>query len=222
MSLLLQLIPLAQAPAHPGWLDAHERERLAGIHDPRRAAEFVAGHCLARQLAAELAGGHAPEWRFEVDGAGRRGLVHDQAGLRLHASISHARAGVAVAVATVPLGVDVEAAGQPRDWLRLAQAMFAPDEVQAVATATGPAREATFLCAWTLKEAWAKRSGRGLQRHEARACLAVDCGAAEAEAWTWRLADGGSLALAAAAGAQVQARGVAGEPRGWRYVAGSP
>lgn len=217
MSLLLQLTPLSDAPAQAAWLGAEEQVRLADIHDATRAAQYLAGHCLARQLAADLAGGHAGQWQLVVGDDGRRRMEHAQRP-PLFASISHVRTLVAVAVGSSPLGVDLEATGQPRDWLALARTMFSPAEVQALAAASESELETRFLATWTLKEAWAKRSGRGLQRQAARRCTAEACDAAGAEAWTWRLPDGGSLALAAPAGAAVVARGVAGAPRPWRYL----
>jgi hypothetical protein len=217
MSLLLQLIPLGDAPAMPAWLDPHEQARLAEITDQARAAQYIAGHCLARQLAAALAGGHASQWRLVVAADGRRRLEHAELA-SLWTSISHAGASLAVAVGLDPLGVDLEAAGRGRDWMALARTMFSPAEVQVLEAGPDTDLESRFLATWTLKEAWAKRSGRGLQRHEARRCTALACGAADAEAWTWRLPDGGSLALAAAAGAGVRAQGAAGEPRPWRYL----
>lgn len=217
MSLLLQLTPLADAPAHTAWLDESERARLEEITDATRAAQYVAGHCLVRALAAERSGGSAPEWRLVVAPDGRRRLEHDRLA-PMFASISHAREGLAVAVGFHPIGVDLESAGKPRDWLRLARTMFSPDEVQALGTAPPTVREAHFLATWTLKEAWAKRSGRGLQRQAARRCTAMACSDTEAEAWTWTLPDGGSLALAASVGATVVARGSTGEARPWRYL----
>ncbi|MCX7033291.1 MAG: 4'-phosphopantetheinyl transferase superfamily protein [Arenimonas sp.] len=214
---LLQLLPLADAPAHVSWLDEDERARLAQITDRARAAQYVAGHCLARQLASDLCGGGAAQWRLTVGGDGRRRLEHPQQAT-LYTSISHTRTHLAVAVGPAPVGVDLEAAGQARDWLALARTMFSPGETQALAGAGESGREAHFLATWTLKEAWAKRSGRGLQRQAARRCTADACGAADAEAWTWRTPDGGSLALAASVGDAVVARGAPGEARPWRFL----
>ena len=217
MTLLLHLTTMADAPAQPAWLDADEQARLAEISDPARAAQFVAGHCLARELAAQLGGGSASQWRFVVAADGRRRLAHAQHA-PLYASISHSRTALAVAVGRVPLGVDVETPGPPRDWLSLARTMCSPDEVRALADTAEPARPAQFLATWTLKEAWAKRSGLGLQRQSARRCTARACDAPEAEAWTWALPEGGTLALAASVGARVVVAGATDEARPWRYL----
>ena len=216
MSLLLQLTTLDEAPAHPAWLGDDERARLAGITDPTRAAQFVAGHCLARHLAASLSGGSAEHWRLVVGAEGRRRLEHAQFA-PLFASISHARSLLAVAVGPQPLGVDLETSGRSRDWLAVARSVFSPAEVQALEALPETGRESSFLTTWTLKEAWAKRSGRGLQRQAARRCTARACDPADAEAWTWWQTGSGPLALAAWAGASVHARGATGEIRAWRY-----
>jgi 4'-phosphopantetheinyl transferase len=217
MDLLLQLATLSDAPAHPAWLGPDEQARLAGITDATRAAQFVAGHCLARQLAAEAAGGSATEWRFCVDTDGRRWLEHARLA-PVYTSISHSRSALAVAVGPSALGVDFETTGRARDWQALAGALFSPEEARHLAAAPEAGREAAFLTLWTLKEAWAKRSGRGLQRQTARRCTARPCDPGDAEAWTWSLPDGGLLALAASAGARVHLRGVAGAGQPWRYL----
>ena len=217
MSPLLQLMPLTDAPAHLAWLGDDERTQLAAITHFTRARQFVAGHCLARQLAADWAGGAAPEWRLRVADDGRRGLDHPRLA-PLFVSISHGGALLAAAVGGDPLGVDLESAGKQRDWVALARTMFSPAEVEALQACSDADRKSAFLDAWTLKEAWAKRSGRGLQRQSARQCTSVAWPAHGAEAWTWRLPDGGSLALATTSVAKLSIRGVVGEPRAWRYI----
>ena len=216
MSLLLQLMPLSEAPSHRTWLDDSERARLLGIKDAQRAAQFLAGHCLARQLAGTFSGGQPQEWSLRVAGNGQRWLDHPSRPT-LAVSLSHAGRDVVAAVGTGALGVDIEPGGQARRWLALSRAMLSAPEQAAVAAASDEARAGIFLQAWTLKEAWAKRSGRGLQRDEARRCAAETDNTAQAEAWTWQLADGTNLALAAWPGADVRTLGLEADRRGWRY-----
>ncbi len=72
-------------------------------------------------------------------------------------SLSHTRGAVACAVSDAPVGVDVEPLGrQIRDWGRLAERFYAPEEQS---YAGSPER---FLEVWTRKEAYLKRDGRGL------------------------------------------------------------
>lgn len=216
MSLLLQLTTLDLAPADVSWLADDERARLAGISDASRAAQFVAGHCLARRLAAEGSGGSETQWRLVVDPDGRRRLEHARLA-PLYTSISHAHNRLVVAVGPRPMGVDLEAPGRARDWRALARTVFSPQEVRELEAVPDDRLASAFQTTWTLKEAWAKRSGLGLQRSTARRCTALACEAAQAEAWTWSLPDGGCLAVAASVGTVVQARGVDGQATPWRY-----
>lgn len=219
MSVLLQLLPLSQAPSHRAWLDDAERARLDGIKDAQRAAQFLAGHCLARQLAGMFAGGEPQAWSLRVAQGGQRWLHHPTQPT-LGVSLSHSNETLVAAVGARALGVDVEPAGQSRDWLGLSRAMLSEAEHAPVLAAAAENRASVFLLAWTLKEAWAKRSGRGLQREEARRCTAERAGSAVAEAWTWRQADGLAVALAAWPGAQTRTLGLDDVPCGWRYREG--
>lgn len=78
------------------------------------------------------------------------------------ASLSHTRALAAIALARVPVGVDVERARVGRDLEMVARAAFAPEERAWWERLPAPAREAAFLRAWTLKEAVLKAAGLGL------------------------------------------------------------
>lgn len=217
MSVLLQRLPLASAPAQLSWLTAEEHVRLADISDAMRAAQFLGGHGLARQLAAQLAGGEPGQWSLRVAQDGRRWLDHhDRPSVAV--SIAHAGDHVAAAVGRQPLGLDIEAAGRTRDWLALARTVFSDAENLALGAASPDSRAAVFRETWTLKEAWAKRSGRGLQRTLARRCSAQPCGSADAEAWTWADAQGVAVALAAWPGADIRALGLEGPARAWRYL----
>ena len=219
MSVLLQRMPLASAPVQLSWLTAEERVRLAEISDAMRAAQFLAGHGLARQLAAQFAGGEPGQWSLRVAQDGRRWLDHRDLP-SVAVSIAHAGDEVAAAVGRQPLGLDIEAPGRPRDWLALARTVFSDAENLALGAASPDSRAAVFRQTWTLKEAWAKRSGRGLQRTQARRCSAQPCGTAEAEAeaWTWADAQGVAVALAAWPGADIRTLGLEGPARGWRYL----
>ena len=64
--VLLALAPIASVPAMTAWLGGGERDRLAAITSGPRRAQFLAGHVLARQLAAEFAGGAPEAWHFLV------------------------------------------------------------------------------------------------------------------------------------------------------------
>ena len=150
---------LAEAGAPVGGvLSPAEQERMARLRRPSDREDFQAAHRLIRKCAARLLGvGPAdvsvvqrcatcggPHGRPEVDG-------HPDIG----ASLAHSRGVVAVAVGTVPLGIDVEAF-PPAAGLAAADlsAALTTAEITAIGSASDPTR-ATLL-AWVRKEACLK------------------------------------------------------------------
>lgn len=199
------------------WLVAAERERLEKITAPLRRRQFLAGHWLVRDLAARCRGGAAADWQLETDGRGQPALRNRNT--RLCASISHSGGFVAVAVATQPVGLDLEYPGRPRDLAALAGFTFSPEECRALEDTPDEQRLRQFLSTWSLREAFGKRSGEGLQPSRARRMLAREADPASAEAWLWDLPGQGVLALAAWPGARVsvQAAQALPAPGTWCY-----
>lgn len=199
--VLVRVATLDDAPAGEGCLDAGERERLAGLRDPLRRRQYLAGHAIARELATTLAGGKAADWCWRVCDDGRRELRRGP--LRLCVSPSHSGRHVAVAVAVRPVGLDLEARGESRDWPILAGRLFSPP-LAAWVLSSPEGVPARFRRAWALVEARAKRSGEGIQRSRVRRWTFGPAAADAADAWTWPLDDAGHcLALAAWPGARV-------------------
>ncbi|GAB2655531.1 4'-phosphopantetheinyl transferase family protein [Arenimonas aestuarii] len=199
------------------WLDAAERRRLDAISAPLRRRQFLAGHWLVRDLAARSRGDTATDWRLETDDRGQPALRRGNA--RLAASISHSGGFVAVVVASQPVGLDLEFPGRPRDLAALAAFTFSPQECRALESAPAEQKVRQFLSTWSLKEAYGKRAGDGLQPSRARQTLAREADPATAEAWLWNLPEQGVLSLAAWPGARIamQASPVLAAPSTWRY-----
>ena len=138
------------------WLSPAERARLADIHAPRRAAQFVAGRWLARVLLAERFGGVPDDWTIEAsaDGAPR---VAGHAGK--HLSIAHGGDRVACAVGDRPLGLDLEVRRPGRSRAALLEAITSATERNVLLAERQDDTETLALEAWTLKEAALKCRG---------------------------------------------------------------
>lgn len=223
--VVLELRPLEHAAdeaasAGVAWLSATEAGRLARIGAPLRRRQYLAGHWLARCLAAGRHGGEPAAWQFGNDEAGRPRLVLPGRSA-VSASVSHSRDWIAVALAATPVGIDLEFPRRARRLSALAAFAFSPEENAHLAMLAEDAHSEAFHALWTLKEARGKRGGEGLQPSQARRVTARACAASEAEALHWPLAGQGSLALAAWPGLQVEGRGFDAEsaPTYWRYVA---
>jgi hypothetical protein len=135
-----------QSPVTDAWraqqmaqLTATEHARLARIERQLRREQFVVGHGVLR-WALKSAG--FPEATIEVDADGR---VRLHARGSSYASIAHSANWVAVVLADVPVGVDLESTRPLRD-LRGAAALLglAPDQVQS---------PESILRAWVAAEA---------------------------------------------------------------------
>jgi len=133
------------SPVADGWqasqierLTPTERARLARIDRPLRREQFVVGHSTLRWVLAAAGFGDA---MIEIAADGQV-LLH--ASVPVYASIAHRANAVAVLVADVPVGVDLESMQPVRDG-RAAAAMLG--------LADGAHDTASILYAWVVAEA---------------------------------------------------------------------
>lgn len=179
------------------WLTDAERQRLEGMASAERRASFLAGHRLARALAASWHGVDAARVAVDRHDDGRPSLLLDGEPSPLSLSLSHSGGWVVAAVSTLPIGVDVEVPRRTRDFHALARRAFAPEEASRLASVPLDMQAAAFHELWALKEARGKRSGEGLLPARARRVQAVPVpSSTAADAMSWRLERDGAVALA--------------------------
>jgi len=199
------------------WLTRHEQDRMQAIAAPLRRRQFLAGHWVARVLAAQACGGEPGQWRLQTLDDPRPRLSC-RGRPELWASLSHSGPAVAAGVAHQPLGLDLELSRRERDVVALSRFALAPEEAaQVAALAPGQEQRARFHLLWTLKEARGKRSGEGIRLSTARRVAARPSLPAVAEAWHWPLPEYGSLALAGWPGLRVSLAGPTSMASAWRY-----
>lgn len=203
-------------PAGDAWLSPGERARLARMGSPVRRRQFLAGHWLARDLAAAALGGAPADWTWRSDDDARPRLARAGGGATW-ASISHCGGWIGAAVAPDAFGLDLEVPRRDRDLDALARFVLAPAERDALAALPAAGRATAFYRYWTLKEAEGKRAGQGVLPARARGLAARPAGDDEAEAWTWSLPGGGHASLAAWPGARFELDGPLDGRRGWRF-----
>lgn len=144
-----------------GWLsrlDEQERNQ-AGLfrHSADRRA-YIAAHFLRRALLAAFLACPPEQLRWRQEAGGRPELA---SGDPLRFSLSRTRSLVACAAsADGALGLDIETEERARDSMAIAYTCFTPEE-SALVHRGGMA---SFLRLWTLKEAFLKATGVGLQR----------------------------------------------------------
>ena len=148
----------------PAVLSAEERsraDRFVVAHGGRR---FAAGRAALRQTLAALRGVAAAALVFSTGPNGKPFLPGGP-----HFNLSHTGAVALFAVATFPVGVDVEAVRTVEPGV--ANSVFTPGELTYLAGLPSPERRAAFFRGWTRKEAVIKANGGSIAELQAIAVL---------------------------------------------------
>lgn len=201
------------------WLTAEERQRFDGMASTERRDSFLAGHRLARELGAQRHGVGFERVSVHRLDDGRPSLHVDGMASPLSISLSHSGGWILAGIADAPIGVDVEVPRRPRDIEALARHAFSLPEVQRLRAQPEALRLGTFHEIWALKEARGKRSGEGFLPGRARCYCAHPAAGTHVQAVSWRLGEGGAVAIALEGGAAVQLDdgGLLSAPTLWRY-----
>ncbi len=139
-------------------LSEEEAERVEGMVAHRRA-EYVAARAGVKRVLAELLAVEAATIDLRISPNGKPQLK----GAELHFNLSHSGGQVALAVGTVELGIDVEAAWSHVVSAGLAAHVMTDLERATFANVDAHLRQEAFLRLWTRKEAVLKATGDGLR-----------------------------------------------------------
>jgi 4'-phosphopantetheinyl transferase len=208
------------AARYAGLLDDTERRRWDAYRRPEDRDRFLVGCALAKTVLAAYSGQRPADVRFDrtcLQCAQPHGKPVLRGGGFEH-SVSHSGDLIAVAVATDPVGVDVEQLegrarplggdGNPET---LAALVFSAAERAALAAVPPSRRPLAFLVAWTRKEAVTKATGDGLRARFSDVIVAGPPGAPRLVGWPYSQSpDSVSLLDLAAAPGYVAALAVLG------------
>lgn len=144
-------------------LESAEQARADRFRDAADRETWTAAHALKRALLASATAVPAAAWRFVAGVHGKPAIDPQLNHPRLRFNLSHTRGLVVCALGLdFDMGVDVESFAEDRAVLEIAESCFAPAEL-ALLRGSEPARQSeTFTRLWTLKEAYIKATGRGL------------------------------------------------------------
>jgi 4'-phosphopantetheinyl transferase len=146
-------------------LTAEERDRnLRFVFERDRRRDLV-----TRAMARTVLSTYRPDvdprdWRFAIGKYGRPATESPLDAQSLHFNLSHA-GGVVVCVVgdRSEIGVDVEDVERTSPTLEIADRYFSPAEAAALRALPPERRQERFFVYWTLKEAYIKARGLGLQ-----------------------------------------------------------
>lgn len=146
-----------------GLLSIEERARAAQFCLAEDRRDFVAAHALTRAQLSQLTARPPPSFRFRTGPFGKPAPILEPGDPAISFNLSHTRGCVVVALGIdVAIGVDVEWIERPAPQ-DVADRYFAQEELAALNLAPERCWDNTFYTLWTLKEAYMKATGMGMQ-----------------------------------------------------------
>ena len=178
-----------EAAARRHLLDASESARLAAFRRAQDRDAYVVAHVSLRRLLAERLEQDPEAVSLLREPCSHCGGPHGRPyvlGRGVHFSLSHTRGMVLIALASRPVGIDVETLLDAPVVDELISQLH-PDEAAELAVVPYEARPRAFARCWTRKEAVLKATGVGLNVEPA--LTYVGTGAQPASQQAWLLAD---------------------------------
>lgn len=161
-------LPEAAQQASCNWLSETERRRLHAIRSASRQIFFVTARlALRRALMHSIPGSAWQDWRLSWDENRAPAVMNPPHPLYL--SLAHSESLIAVSVSRRPVGVDIEVQRKPRPLPGMMELISSPEEGRRVGALSADMQAAEFYRVWTLKEAYFKRAGTGLDWTRIRA-----------------------------------------------------
>jgi 4'-phosphopantetheinyl transferase len=143
-----------------GMLSEEEQKRADRFHFERDSSRFIVGRGMLRSLLGTYLQVAPDGIKFRYSAKGKPMLANVEQGL--HFNLSHSGGLALYAIASEPVGIDLEQIRPLSDAEQLAKRFFTPAEAEAIATLPMAQKQAAFLNAWTRKEAYLKATGDGL------------------------------------------------------------
>lgn len=152
----------AAGPGLQRLLSAEERNRAERFHFEANRQEYIVGRGLLRLVLASQLQVAPHELMFEAGPFGKPELRWPQTARRVRFNVSHSADAVVAAFSVdAAVGVDVEAADRIVSQDVIAQA-FTAEEIEQFSVLPPRERPAAIMRQWTLKEAYLKARGAGL------------------------------------------------------------
>lgn len=138
-------------------LSPDEKSRVARYHQQKDKNRFVIGRGMLRQVLSYYISRPPEQVQFL---AGINSKPYIQHALPIEFNLSYSNEQIVVAVASQPIGVDIEFIHPDFDYKLLLDACFMDREINVIVNAADPRQE--FFLFWTRKEALLKATALGL------------------------------------------------------------
>ncbi len=145
-------------------LTPDESARYARFRLPKGRHQFLLTRALARTVLSLYADVDPAVWRFDTGEWGKPEVSSPAGYGWLHFNLAHTDGLIACAVArSCAVGVDVENMQRSGETVAIAERYFSESETEALRALTEAEQRERFFRYWTLKEAYIKARGMGLQ-----------------------------------------------------------
>jgi 4'-phosphopantetheinyl transferase len=144
-------------------LSDEERTRSTKFHFEADRKRYIVRHATLRQLTGQYLEKAPSEIEFNLNSFGKPELASANAALQFNLSTSAEWVMLAFARHR-KTGVDIEKIRQDLDWREIASHFFHTREMECIGGLPEAERLDTFFTYWTMKEAFIKARGVGLQR----------------------------------------------------------
>ena len=140
-------------------LDASERQRVLKMA-PQRRGEFIIGRTVLRRVLAQYLHLLPDAIKISIDNNGKPSLAPPQQ--QLHFSLTHCSSQLMIAFARSPVGLDLETPRPVKNYLKIAERLFQPEEIRQLESIAEDLQKQLFFQLWTAYEAAQKMHGEGL------------------------------------------------------------
>ncbi|MCH5586174.1 4'-phosphopantetheinyl transferase superfamily protein [Shimazuella sp. AN120528] len=141
-------------------LSAEEQEKANKFHFPSLQKKYVISHGMMRQLIASYIACNPRDIRYHFNAFGKPELVIPSC--PLHFNLSHSEQFAALAIASHPVGADIEQIKPLEDYVSLTRHFLSIKERKSFCQLAADDQQLAFYRAWTRKEAYIKAIGMGL------------------------------------------------------------
>jgi|SaaInlStandDraft_1057018.scaffolds.fasta_scaffold118415_2 4'-phosphopantetheinyl transferase len=146
-------------------LSVAERRHYAELAQPDHRREYLVGRAFVREILAGYTGQEPADITFTNNASGKPSLQLTEGGERLCFNFSHGADLMTCAVTRLAeVGVDVETVSEDRAMVEVADHYFSSIELAGLEAHGAVDQQEQFFRIWTLKEAYIKARGEGLNQ----------------------------------------------------------
>src|SRR3989442_4856441 len=163
------LVQQETGTAQLSWLSSNEQMRAARLRNPLEHQRYIASRVLIRRVLSDLTGIVPEDLGILRDKCGKPFLTlpgeakHQSSENSLRFNVSHSENALCIATALgCNVGVDIEVVNPNLDVLTICKASLQSEDIDQVQRASPNERSLVFYRLWTMREAFAKMLGHGI------------------------------------------------------------